>query len=116
MQYLNCQYDWVYEECTDSNRYMRDPHYYWRDFDKENRDEYTIIYSDRMSMWDHEKYHKAVDGFGFPDSLDYTKPKTAKDIIKKYFDGEYVCHGYAVCDNKSTGYAIGIYFCKKKGE
>ena len=102
-------YDWVHEHCTRSPReymYSYSEHYVWRDFDKFNMPEdVTSAYSDRMMQWDYEKYKKCVKGVGWIENVD---KKTAKRIIKEYYDGKYECVGFAKSCNWSTGYGLSL--------
>lgn len=109
-------YDWCFDD--DPNKrtkekypYSYDAHYLWRDFEKDNMEGISSVYSDRMMQWDSEKYERArsFSGGGWIESI---SKEAAKKFVQSYYGGKYNCVGFGICCNQSTGYGIGLFFIK----
>lgn len=92
--------------------YSYSAHYVWRDFDKKEMPKnISPIYSDRMKMWDRDKYMAVTKDTGWIEDISQSQ---AKNIIESYYDGKYECVGFARECNVSNGYGVGIFFIRAK--
>lgn len=111
-------YDWCQpygKRTREEYRYSYDDHYVWREFDKHDIPKCVdVIYSDRMREWDAGSYELARKESKAGWMEDLTKEQ-AKRFIEIFYAGAYECVGFARSCNHSTGYGIGIFFIKEKG-
>jgi hypothetical protein len=114
-------YSWTLDWCfgrTDglsptSAPYSYDPHFLWRDFDKDDQpSDITCEYSDRMREWNDKAYADAMQSVENP-YLPSLNRVACREIVKQYYGGKRECVGYAICANKSNGAHIGIFFTRE---
>lgn len=111
VDYLIQSRDWVNPTQTrtpEQYPYSFDAYYVWRTDISDS----SPVWTDRMWQQNPELAQVAFSG---RQRVREMYPEQCQQIIRDYYGPDWVCTGFALGCNQSTGYEIGCFYIKKVG-